>query len=331
MKTSKNSENEHVNLEQGILYGVLKQIRANEDQISEKPTLVSVWYCDINPKDTQKIVALIRDHLTDPDPVSLTHIKRFMKVNECIRSILCSLEYIDEGKLINLIHEHCPGVEIRSVGLIEVPRYAPQTKDITQAWSSKYWPLAWKGNPNHQFLNTVEFDISREEEIVSTLLDELEQCIKKSKDSSDCSGVSATLIAENINDSIKLKTIHANTGSKTPYDHSVMKAISSIANNELHRRKHSSQEDGEGYLCHNMIVYTTHEPCVMCCMALVHSRIGRLVYLQGTPPTGGLESNYQLGDRDGLNWKFQIWKWIGQNEVHRLESLVGKESKAINY
>ncbi|RLV89688.1 tRNA-specific adenosine deaminase subunit [Spathaspora sp. JA1] len=325
MGPNKNIEKHHVDLETGILYGLLKQIRATEVEISENPTLVSIWYCDIDPKNTQRIVALIRDHLTDTDSVPLTHIKRFMKVDDYIRAILCSVEYIGEKELIDLIHEHCVGLEVNSVGIINVPRYAPQTKEITQEWSSKYWPIAWKGNPNHQFLNSVQFDIPKEKELISTLLNELEH-----KQNSD--NASATLIAENSNDSITLKTIQVNNGSKSPYDHSVMRAISSVAKDELERRESNSpQGNGQGYLCHNMIVYTTHEPCVMCCMALVHSRIGRLVYLQRAPTTGGLESNYQLGDRDGLNWKFQIWKWLGQNEIHRLELLVGNDLKNINY
>ena len=88
------------------------------------------------------------------------------------------------------------------------------------------------------------------------------------------------------------------------------------------------QPASEGYLCTGLEVYVTHEPCVMCSMALLHSRISRCVFGKRRPMTGGLAadlaepgvcisknqsqtkfSNYGLFWRTELNWKFLCWQW----------------------
>jgi tRNA-specific adenosine deaminase 3 len=84
-----------------------------------------------------------------------------------------------------------------------------------------------------------------------------------------------------------------------------------------------------GYLCLNLEVYTTHEPCVMCSMALLHSRFSRVVFAKEMPLTGGLVvkrknptefsetlvgAKYGLFWRTELNWKFLCWQYGGGPE-----------------
>ena len=89
-----------------------------------------------------------------------------------------------------------------------------------------------------------------------------------------------------------------------------------------------------GYLCLDMELYVTHEPCVMCCMAILHSRFGRVVFGKRMMHTGGLMAEvvdreegqglgYGLFWRPSLNWKFLTWQYIGEDgEAHSNEDLV---------
>eukprot|EP00871_Galdieria_phlegrea_P000763 jgi/Galph1/1688/GphlegSOOS_G380.1 len=73
--------------------------------------------------------------------------------------------------------------------------------------------------------------------------------------------------------------------------------------------KNDSYEDV--YMCTGMEVYTTREPCFMCCMALVHARVKRVIYSQANSLFGGLgggPSGLMLHKLPALNHHFEVLK-----------------------
>lgn len=53
-------------------------------------------------------------------------------------------------------------------------------------------------------------------------------------------------------------------------------------------------------------MYVTLEPCVMCAGALVHARVGRLVFGARDLRFGGVRSKFRLADSDILNHRVEI-------------------------
>ena len=54
------------------------------------------------------------------------------------------------------------------------------------------------------------------------------------------------------------------------------------------------------------VVYVTLEPCLMCVGALVHARVGEVVYGAPEPRTGALVSAVRGLDLPGLNHRFEV-------------------------
>ncbi|KAG9244189.1 cytidine deaminase-like protein [Calycina marina] len=83
-------------------------------------------------------------------------------------------------------------------------------------------------------------------------------------------------------------------------------------------RAYFQPSDKKGYLCHELEIYCTHEPCVMCAMAIVHSRFGKLVFRRKMQRTGGVCADGELGHglfwRKELNWTMLGWQWCPDGE-----------------
>lgn len=89
-------------------------------------------------------------------------------------------------------------------------------------------------------------------------------------------------------------------------------------------RDHYHQSATEaGYLCHDLEIYATHEPCVMCSMAIVHSRFGKAIFQHRMPRTGGMCADGDLGHglfwRKELNWTLLAWQWLPSRNHRMIE------------
>jgi tRNA(adenine34) deaminase len=67
-------------------------------------------------------------------------------------------------------------------------------------------------------------------------------------------------------------------------------------------------------------LYVTLEPCAMCAGALVHARIGRLVFAAREPRAGAVVSNMALLDQPCLNHRVSWSEGVCAEEAARLMS-----------
>jgi tRNA-specific adenosine deaminase 3 len=71
-----------------------------------------------------------------------------------------------------------------------------------------------------------------------------------------------------------------------------------------------------------MSLFTTHEPCTMCAMALLHSRVREVFYVHARPRSGGLESSFGVHSTKVLNHRFEAWKWCGEVPADEVDGSV---------
>ena len=90
-----------------------------------------------------------------------------------------------------------------------------------------------------------------------------------------------------------------------------------------------TDQDGEqlGYLCADLDIYLTHEPCVMCSMAMVHSRFRACIFGRRMNGTGALCADttdsaigYGLCWRKELNWRVITFEYKTAEFTHEDES-----------
>jgi len=72
--------------------------------------------------------------------------------------------------------------------------------------------------------------------------------------------------------------------------------------------------NGNHYLLTSLTLFTTHEPCIMCSMALLHSRVKEVFYLIPMERTGGCGGLACLPKLDGVNHRFGISHWKDQGD-----------------
>lgn len=87
--------------------------------------------------------------------------------------------------------------------------------------------------------------------------------------------------------------------------------------------------NGAHYLLTSLTLFTTHEPCIMCSMALLHSRVKEVFYLIPMAKTGGCGGLACVPRLPGVNHRYgvNVWKLAGEKS---LDEVVAESGLAID-
>ena len=74
-------------------------------------------------------------------------------------------------------------------------------------------------------------------------------------------------------------------------------------------------------------LYVTVEPCLMCVGALVHARVGEVVFGAAEPKSGALGSSVAAHDSPGLNHRLSVVTGIREEECRELIQTFFREKR----
>ncbi|KAK0090973.1 hypothetical protein PV326_003939 [Microctonus aethiopoides] len=96
------------------------------------------------------------------------------------------------------------------------------------------------------------------------------------------------------------------------------------------KSKHDNDNDNENncpYLCTNYWVFLMEEPCPMCAMALLHSRVAMIFYGIPNKSRGILGSKALLHTMPGLNHRYKVWTNVLAYNSQRTEMKIDQRGQ----
>lgn len=172
--------------------------------------------------------------------------------------------------------------------VVQVPRFSPLT-----AWQMescmRYWPVK-KLVPSFQPLKLTE-----------ELKAHFARCLALVREAGGC------VVADAAGRVLAVAT--GEVTPRAPLQHPAMVAIEKVAEEARKRSSGKRSREDDAYLCQDCDVVLTMEPCIMCAMALVHSRVKRVAFWHSDMEFGGFGGRLALHQCQSLNHTVRVLQW----------------------
>uniref|UniRef100_A0A131XB77 Putative subunit of trna-specific adenosine-34 deaminase n=1 Tax=Hyalomma excavatum TaxID=257692 RepID=A0A131XB77_9ACAR len=277
----------------------------------------------INRKETSRLVKWLSELIPLGE---LQHLKRVRSTATGMQIILrpCRQDDPDSVNTIEDVLKADPSLTeglCKDVTVVDVPQHVPLTRCQFEA-SNTLWPTQFHEDKLIAKLLGDNFFTTRDKEemegYMRMAIEIAQKCL---------TGVGVVVV----NPATSTPLVIATRNKSHPLKHAVMVAVDMVARhqgggawpltaeNVLCKVTPEEQQVDKKvpYLCTGYDIYTTHEPCTMCAMAMVHSRVRRVFY--GCPTSrGALGSLRKLHVQPGLNHHFQVWCGLLEQECAAL-------------
>ncbi|XP_067459080.1 probable inactive tRNA-specific adenosine deaminase-like protein 3 [Thunnus thynnus] len=313
------------------------------DEQSQDVELIEAFAAPIvNKKETSRLVR----ELNSLYPLNgLQHVKRVRACKEKggphpLEVLLCLVSEAPRVKEVS-VESLLPSGEVRHDGLgepfvVKVPARPPLTRPQFEL-ASKHWPTSFHEDKQVTVALRGELFSSPQKARMHMYMTSALTAAKQGKELG-MEAVGATVVDPATE---RIVAVGHDCRVDHPLHHAVMVCIDLVARSQggggycfdrypachySSPRSISTSDtsqntpDAQPYICTGYDLYVTREPCVMCAMALVHSRIGRVFYGSAFAD-GALGTKYKIHSQKDLNHRFEVYKGVLGKQCEDLNTL----------
>lgn len=261
-----------------------------------KPVLRKVVAREVVPRLASSIMEFLSRTLPLCD-MALGHLKRIRRDSERLLVLVGDRDSYDRAMQRGNLFELPDSAEFE----VEVPVAAARTREQYER-GNQHWPMT----------RAVATDRSPTRERISKLVSNHAASALESVHSPNglplCATAGAVLVSPDGKPTASAADERsANLHNLHPLDHAPMLCIE--ANARRHRQSRKRRDVDDEYLCTGFDLVTSHEPCVMCAMALVHARIRSVAFAHPDPIHGGLGSTVAVHTLRSINHRYRAFRF----------------------